>query len=130
MLALFAAGCTQAAPGKLEVNVGQVSDDDDGAGGEGGSTGAGGETTASGTTAASTTASTGSGVSQQATYTISFDTSAPEVDLDDAVEMMITVSPNGYEGSVSLTINNLGNGGIEGSSLRARSPSTAPPRWR
>ena len=114
MLALFAVGCTQSAPGKLEVNVGQAEDGDDGAGGEGGSTGAGGETTSSGTTAASTTASSGGGVSQQATYTISFDTSAPAVDLDDAVEMMITLSPNGYVGSVSLTINNLGNGGIEG----------------
>ena len=114
MLALFAVGCTQSAPGKLEVNVGQAEDDDDGAGGEGGSTGAGGETTSSSTTASSTTASSGGGVSQQATYTISFDTSAPAVDLDDAVEMMITISPNGYVGSVSLTINNLGNGGIEG----------------
>jgi hypothetical protein len=114
MLALFAVGCTQPAPGKLQVNVGQVDDGEGGAGGEGDSTGAGGDPTSSATTAATTTSASGGGVSQQATYTISFDTSAPAVDLDDAVEMMITVSPNGYVGSISLTINNLGNGGITG----------------
>jgi hypothetical protein len=112
MLALFAVGCTQPVPGELQVNVGQDSTGEGGAGGSDGSTtGAGGETGSGG---ASTTSASGGGVSQPATFVLSLDTSTPGVDLDDAVEMTVTVAPNGYVGSVALTVNNLGNGGITG----------------
>lgn len=114
MLALFAVGCTQPAPGRLEFNAGQDGDGEGGAGGESDTSGAGGETTSSATTASSTTSGSGGEVSQQAKFTIALDTSAPAVDLDDAVDVTITVSPNGYKGSVGLTVNNLGNGGITG----------------
>ena len=120
-LALFVVGCTQPVPGTLEVNVGQ-DDGDGGADGSGGSTGAttgaGGKPSSSSvtTSAASGTmsASTGGVMPQPATFVVSLDTSSPQIDLDDVLEMTVTISPMGYEGSVSLAINNLGNGGITG----------------
>lgn len=117
-LALFAVGCGQPAPGELQVNVEHGSSGEGGAGGsEESTTGAGGEASTSGeTTAASSGPSTSSGgvTPQAATFVVSLDNSAPQIELDDALELMVTVSPNGYEGSVNLAINNLGNGGITG----------------
>jgi hypothetical protein len=118
-LALFAVGCTQPVPGQLNVNVAQESGGAGGAGGgESATTGAGGETSQSGaTTAASgatTSASTGGVTPQQATFTVALDTATPQIDLDDTLEMTVTVSPKGYQGYVNLAINNLGNGGITG----------------
>ncbi|MEP7125806.1 MAG: hypothetical protein ABJE95_33050 [Byssovorax sp.] len=119
-LALFVVGCTQTAPGELEVNVGQNAD---GSGGSGGSAavttaGAGGDPVSGGvtssTTGAATSSSTGGVTPQQATFQVSLDTASPKIDLDDALEMTVTISPKGYVGSVSLAINNLGNGGITG----------------
>lgn len=116
-LAVFAVGCTQPVPGQLEVNVGQNAD---GAGGSSGDTtaGAGGEpspgdaTTA--TTAGATSSSTGGMVPQQAMFQVSLDSASPQIDLDDALDMTVTISPKGYVGSVNMAINNLGNGGITG----------------
>ncbi|MFS8070655.1 MAG: hypothetical protein ACMG6S_30185, partial [Byssovorax sp.] len=83
MLALFAVGCTQPVPGELQVNVGQDSSGEGGAGGSDESTtGAGGDTGSGG---ASTTSTSSGGVPQPATFTVSLDTSTPGVDLDDAV---------------------------------------------
>lgn len=119
-LAVFAVGCTQPVPGQLQVNVGQ---DSAGSGGAGGgsadsTTGAGGDSSSGdATTSASTgatSASTGGVTPQQATFTVSLDTSSPQIDLDDVLEMTVTLSPKGYVGSVNMAINNLGNGGITG----------------
>jgi hypothetical protein len=119
-LAVFAVGCSQSAPGQLEVNVGQ---NEDGSGGAGGgsadvTTGAGGDPSSGGVTSAASTSaassSSGGVTPQQATFTVSLDTSSPQIDLDDTLEMTVTVSPKGYTGVVNMAINNLGNGGITG----------------
>jgi len=51
---------------------------------------------------------------QQATFLVSLGTTSPQIELDDTLELTVTISPKGYEGSVNLSINNLGNGGITG----------------
>jgi hypothetical protein len=121
-LALFAVGCGQAAPGVLQVNVGQHSSGDSGDGGAGGSdpatAGAGGESSSGGPTttgaAGMTSASTGGVMPQAATFVVSLDTASPQIDLDDALDLTVTIAPMGYVGPVNLAINNLGNGGITG----------------
>ena len=123
-LALFVVGCGQEAPGVLQVNVGQHSSGENGAGGSGGSdpatttAGAGGETSSGGPTttagAGTTSASTGGVMPQEATFKVSLDTASPQIDLDDVLDMTVTIAPMGYVGPVNLAINNLGNGGITG----------------
>jgi hypothetical protein len=130
-LALFVVGCTQATPGDLlsDENPVQSGDGDEGEGGAGGSTsgattaGSGGKTSSGsgatsassgGTTSSSTTSSSSGMTPQQATFVVSVDNASPDVDLDDQVDLTITIAPNGYSGSVALAVNNLGNGGITG----------------
>ncbi len=120
-LALWVVGCTQPAAGKLEVNVGQDSGGEGGAGGseesttgEGGSTSSGDATTSASNGATSASSSTGGVKPQKATFLVALDTSSPQIDLDDVLEMTVTISPEGYVGSVNMAINNLGNGGIAG----------------
>ena len=63
-------------------------------------------------------------MTQQASFLIALNSSSPQIDLDDELEMTVTLSPNGYSGTVDLAIKNLGNGGIPGISRLRRSPST------
>jgi hypothetical protein len=117
------AGCTQEVPGKLQVNVGQDSSggeggagggSDDTTAGAGGETSSGDATTSASSGAMSTSASTGGVTPQPATFTVALDTTSPQIDLDDELAMTVTLSPKGYMGTVSMAINNLGNGGITG----------------
>ncbi len=116
LVVVGATGCAQEIPGKLEVNVAHDSTGDGGVGGSGeATTGSGGDTGSGGSASSdATSASTGSATPQQATFLLSLDTTSPQVDLDDKVEMTVTISPGGYQGPVTMAINNLGNGGITG----------------
>ncbi len=62
-----------------------------------------------GSTSASGSGSTGAGGSsmQPATYTISLDTTTPQVDLNAKVDVAVTIDPMGYVGPVTLTVDNL-----------------------
>jgi hypothetical protein len=119
-LAVFVVGCTSPAPGQLEVNVGQDADGSGGSGGGSGATtaGTGGDPSSgdatSATSAGATSSTTGGMVPQQATFQVSLDSASPSIDLDDTLDMTVTISPKGYVGSVNMAINNLGNGGITG----------------
>ena len=98
------------------MNVGQHSSGDNGGGGSDPSTmGAGGSsdpvTSSAGVT---TSTSTGGVTPQAATFVVSLDTASPQIDLDDALDLTVTIAPMGYVGPVSLAINNLGNAGITG----------------
>ena len=115
MLALFTVGCSQPAPGELQFNTDQDSTaEGSGGGSDEATTGAGGSSQSTSASSGVTSGGAGGSASQQATFLVSLDTSSPQIELDDTLEMKVIVSPKGFEGTVNLAINNLGNGGIIG----------------
>lgn len=115
----LAAGCEEKSP----FNVGISNNNDTGGeagSGSGGESGSGASNGTAGNGAEGGTSSTGGsgagggGVSPQpATFTVSIDKPAVSINLLDKKDLVVSVQPNGYKGSVALSVDDLSGAGVK-----------------